>query len=220
MKNILLIIICISSVSLSAQDYKIGMYLGPNFSFLSVKSDYSYYWSDQYKPGFGFEIGGFGSLKVSEKLSFDHTLAFQFLTHKDKNEIHLNDADGYNYYNIDKHTINNGYIVLSPQLSYHINQKLYLGTGVNINFKVYSLSFFKESENFTYSERSKSSYKNTYYKSINISVPIVVGYNIDKFFMRLKFDVGISNLMKDSNSFFKENEHTLSLNFGYFFVSE
>lgn len=215
MRKIILIVLCFCSLSIFAQDYKIGLFLGPNFSFLSVKSNYSYYWSDQYKPGFGFELGALGSLKLSEKLSFDHTFSFQFLTHKDKNKLYFKDADGYNYYAISQHTLSNGYIVISPQLGYHINEKLYLGSGVNLNIVLYSFSYFKDSENYFYKETSVLN--NTYYKSVNLGIPLVIGYNHNKIFVRFRFDIGMSNLMKDSNSFFREKEHTLSLDFGYFF---
>lgn len=215
MKGIFIIVACTIAMTLNAQNYKIGVFGGPNLSFLSVKSDYSYSWSDLYKPGIGFDIGVLGSLKVSEKISFDQTIAFQFVTHKDNNVISLRVEDGYNFYNIYKHTINNAYVAVSPQLSYHINEKIYLASGLNINFKVYSQSVFKGSEDYFYKEFNRM--KNTYYKTVNAGIPILMGYNYKKLFFRVRFDIGIVNLMKDSNSYFSEKENTLTLNVGYFF---
>lgn len=213
MKKILFFFFCICSLALNAQNYGIALYAGPNLSFLSVKSDYSFSGSDQYKPGFGFEIGVLGSLKISEKLNFDQTVAFQFVTHKDDNDIHLRDANDIYYYDITKHTINNGYIVLSPQLSYQINSKIYLGSGVNVNVLLYSHSIFTDLPDYFSSVDHRMN--NTYYKGVNIGIPVLFGYNYKKFIFRLRYDIGISNLMKDSDSFFEEKENTISLDFGY-----
>lgn len=216
MKKLVLILLCYCTVSLSAQNYRIGMYVGPNLSFLSVKSDFNYYWSDGYNPGLGFEIGAFGSLKLSEKISFDHTIAYQFLTHCETNEVRLRNENGVNFYNIAKHKINNTYISISPQLSYHFIENIYAGTGINVNLALYSRSTFKELPD-DYFFTIDSRFKNTYYKAINFGIPVFLGLKHNKFFFRLRYDIGMSNLMKDSNSFFREKENTLSFTIGYLF---
>ncbi|MBN2172919.1 MAG: outer membrane beta-barrel protein [Bacteroidales bacterium] len=209
MKRFIVLLLIVITLPALAQKYQAGVYAGPNFSFLSVNSDFSFSWSDRYKPGFGFEAGGFGSLKLSGKLSFDHSLSFQFITHRDKKTIHFTDEVGNTIANSDLNVINNGYVTLSPQLSFKIIKSMYFGTGVNVNFLVFSKSNFKEIENV-------SRLKNTFYKFLNFSIPLVAGYDIRDFFIRLKFDFGLSNLMKDPDSYFVEKERTLSLSLGYF----
>ncbi len=112
-----------------------------------------------------------------------------------------------------QHIVNNRYLTLSPQISYHFIERMFTGAGVNVNLLIYSYNNFKDIENIP-------RLKNTYYKTVNIGIPVLIGYNYDNFIISLQFDFGISNLLKDSNSFFREKENTLSLNIGYFFFNE
>jgi hypothetical protein len=215
MRTTLYILLGLISLNLAAQDYRAGVFAGPNLSFLSVKSDYSYFWSDKYNPGFGFELGGIGSWKFDDRLSFDHTLVFQQITHVDKNEVHISVEDGQHVYTVYKHSIRNGYLSLSPQISYYIIESLYLGTGLNINFLVFSNSYFKDSEKYLYKEADLV--KNTYYGTLQMGIPLFLGFTQNNFMIRLRYDIGLTNKMKDKASFFKEKEHTLSVNVGFFF---
>jgi hypothetical protein len=213
MKKVFVIIMCAFAVTVYAQKYKAGMFVGPNLSFLTVNSDYSFFLSDQYQPGFGFEVGAMGSLKLQEKFSFDHTITFQYLTHRDTKEINFTNEYGTSIFKSNQHIVNNRYITLSPQISYYFIESMFIGTGVNVNLLIYSYTNFKDIENI-------HRLINTYYKPVNIGIPVLIGYSYDSFFLRFRFDIGISNLLKDSNSFFREKENTLSLNIGYFFFNE
>lgn len=210
MYRILIIFLCFFSLSVSAQKYKAGLFTGLNFSFLSVNSDFSYFWTDQYQPGFGFEIGAIGSLKLADQFYFDHSLSYNYVIHRDTKEIHFKEMGVDSIYKSNKYIINNRYFTMSPMISYFFIESMYIGTGINMNLLINSYSDFKDN-----SEVSRLT--NTFYNTINFGIPVLIGYYKEGYFFRLKMDFGISNLMKDSNSFFSEKENTLSLTFGYFF---
>ncbi len=207
-----IILICFA-VSLNAQDFKAGVIVGANLSFLSVNSEYGFSWTDDYNPGLGCEAGAYSILKISEKLNFESNILFQFLSHRDKKEMTFRDDIGRVISQSSLNSEFNYYIVLSPMLSYQVFKEWSIGSGVNLNFLVASQTKFNEYED-------KPKLKNTYYRTFNIGIPIYIGFHRDNYYLRLKFDKGIINLMKDSDSFFKEIENTLTLSFGYILFSK
>jgi len=213
MKGLVTIILICFSVILNAQDFKAGIIAGPNLSFLSVNSSYSFSWSKDYNPGFGCEAGLYSILKISKKLNFENNILFQFLTHRDKKEVTFRDDFGRITTQTNLNTVFNYYLVVSPMISYQVFKKWSIGTGVNLNFLLASRSKFNDYEN-------KPVLKNTYYRNFNLGIPIFIGFHHNKYYLRLKFDKGMINLMKDSNSYFKEIENTISLSFGYLFINK
>ncbi len=137
---------------------------------------------------------------------------FQYLSHDDNNDLNLRDYDGYIIKTIDVKN-SNGYLCLSPQVSYRVFNHWSVGSGLNLNLLLFSINRLKDYE-------EAKVIKNTYYRTFNIGLPVFIMFQNNNFFIRLKFDKGLVNLMKDSNSFFREKENTLSLNIGYFFVNE
>jgi len=204
--------VCLA-ITLNAQDFRGGVIVGANLSFLSVNSKYNFSWTDDYNPGLGCEVGTYSILKVSEKLNFENNVLFQFLSHRDKKELTFRDDIGRVTSETSLNSVFNYYIVLSPMLSYQVFKEWSIGTGVNLNFLLASQTKFNEYEN-------NPKLKNTYYNTFNIGIPIYIGFHRDKYYLRLKFDKGIVNLMKDSDSFFKEIENTLTFSFGYILFSK
>lgn len=208
MKKILVIIFIYLSFTLNAQDFRGGIIVGTNLSFLSVNSEYGFSWTDDYNPGLGCEVGAYSILKVSNKLNFESNILFQFLSHRDMKEIIFRDNIGRVTSETYLNSVFNYYIVLSPMLSYQVFEKWSIGSGINLNFLVSSQTKFNE-------YMDKPMLKNTYYRTFNMGIPIYIGFHKDNYYLRLKFDKGIINLMKDSDSYFREIENTLTLSFGY-----
>ena len=102
---------------------------------------------------------------------------------------------------------------MSPLITYNITKRLWAGTGVNLNFLLFSNTKFHDYEN-------DIKLKNTFYQTFTIGIPVFVGFSYKNFFVRIKFDKGMMNMIKNSDSFFREIENTFSINFGYFIFSK
>jgi len=213
MKRLIGFILICFSVSVYSQNFKAGIIAGPNLSFLAVNSDYNFSWSKDYNPGMGCEAGFYSSLKLSEKLNFESNILFKLLTHRDKKEITFRDDFARVTSRTNLNTIINYYLVASPMISYQVFKKWTVGTGINLNFLLASISKFNDYEN-------KPILNNTYYKTFNLGIPIFIGFDHNKYYLRLKFDKGMINLMKDSDSYFKEVENTITISFGYLFLNK
>ena len=213
MKRLFVIILICFSAVVNAQNFKAGVIAGLNLSFLNVKSDYNFSWSGDYNPGIGCEAGLYSVLKISGKLNLESNLLFQLVTHRDKKEIDFRDAYGRITDQSELNTIINYYTVLSPMISYQVFKNWSIGTGVNFNILLASKTRFNDFEN-------QPMLKNTYYKVFIPGIPVFIGFNHNKYYLRLKLDKGLMNLMKDSDSYFREIENTVSLGFAYLFFSK
>jgi len=130
------------------------------------------------------------------------------LRHLEESGYTLKDFDGYTILEYDI-AINNGFLCLSPQITYEIFSKLSIGTGINVNLLLFSTSRVKDYEEINLM-------RNSYYSTFNFGLPVFIMFQGENFFMKFRFDKGLVNLMKDSNSYFKEIEDTFTLSFGYF----
>lgn len=189
--------VSISSIVLCA-DY--GPYVAFNTNVLAYKSDYQYE---------NIDLSPLGSLSLGCYYKSNKFKVFEFMSMldysmlRDKyNSLPITSGLGDNTSKVNG--INNNHLLtLSGLVNYRIGEILYLGSGISASLllasrtKVDEFSTEEYYGNYPSGEHNDGkTYKSSFYSPLSLSVPVIVGFEMNKFDLFLKLNFGITNRLK------------------------
>lgn len=190
----------------NAQDVKYGVKGGLNVSNFSGDTD-----GMDLKARFGFNVGGFVEVKLSEKISLQPELLYSTQGAKFANVG--GDVDGVFYTGDVK--MNLGYINIPVMFKYYGTQKFYVEVGPQIGFLVSAKSKTKL-DGFN---RTNELDIKDYFKSIDFGVNFGAGYDFtENLSVAARYNLGLANIGKTvAGDDGKLHNGVFSLSVGYKF---
>lgn len=217
--SILILISCLIQPEINGQKLDIGAFAGANINFLGLRSEYAMNTDEEFKPGISCNFGGYLATINKGMFGMIGTIEYLRIRNKEKNGYNLTDVNGDNAGSMDKSIINH-YLTLSVIGKMQFSNGLYLGLGLSGNILLKSI--FKTSEDLiSYNSLDEKNYGNKFtnyhYKKFLFSIPVIVGFNHNRFDYFIRFNKGIMNRL-NNGSYIKEYENTLILGIGYRFA--
>ncbi len=225
---ILLITLLFAGSELNAQGLELGVVGGGNLNFVGLKSDYRIDSDVKASPKISFNLGA--SLKIlKNKTGALLTVEYFRLNNKNLPDFKLLDPTGLliKYY---ESSIVNHNLKISPVFYIKIADRLFVGGGISGNINLKSTLRFKE-EIVTYKSngiynyysfeevKHDKKYKAHNFKRLSLSIPIVVGYEVNKFDFMFTFDKGITNRLNGDEGKLKEINNVLIFSVNYRFLN-
>ncbi|MFN4198616.1 MAG: porin family protein [Flavobacterium sp.] len=204
MKKVLLAATAIFTFGLAtAQDISYGAKAGLNMSTLTGDVEDA-------KSIFGFHVGGFVEIKISEKFSIQPELLYS--AQGAKTEFNEN-FDGFNIKV--KETVNLGYLNIPIMAKYYVSDKFSLlagpQIGLNLSAKAKAEASFEE---ISFSETVDIKDE---VETLDLGLNFGAAYSIsEKIFIEGRYNFGLSNIVKDSDGD-KAMNGVFQLSLGYRF---
>jgi len=222
MKKLVLytILLCVLGFlsSINAQKLDCGIFIGGNYNFLTQRSDYEIFNKNDVKPSFSFSLGGYAKSNY-EKINLLGSIEYSRISNKCNQTFTDPSA---NYITDAELGITNHYILISAISTLKIGKGIYIGAGLSCSILIWSslrvcggLYKYKfDGNSFVKGDYIGAVFSNHNYKRVLPSIPVMVGYNINRINLFARLNVGIVNRVKDE-SFVKEFETPLVLGIGY-----
>jgi hypothetical protein len=214
--NCIIILFCQLFIlaSINAQKGNYGVFVGGNINILSLKSDLNVQDGIEANHSLSYNLGGFYKTNRN-RVNFLGSLEYLRVKNNLKPDLILRDYNGINMGETKHWTINNN-IVLSLLGTIKITDGLYFGFGIANN--VLLKSTFKTKSKLSTAENMNlgKRFNNTYYKRLVVSIPIIIGYDFNRFDLFLRLNKGCMNRLQGDNNI-HEIDNTLILGFGYNF---
>jgi opacity protein-like surface antigen len=192
MKKIILTVAAVFALSFAnAQDIKFGAKAGLNISNFSgdIKSDFDT------KSLIGLQIGGFAEIGISDKFAFQPELLFSMQGAKDE---FSESFEGFS--STGESTLKLNYLNVPLLLKYKLADKFSILAGPQVGFLMSAEDEFTFTETFdgeTFSESGTEDVKDDY-ESLLLSFNVGASYSItDNLFVDARYNLGLSNLLKD-----------------------
>lgn len=192
MKKIILTVAAICAVSFAnAQDIKFGVKAGLNIS--NVTGDYQNEFDA--KSLIGLQIGGFAEIGISDKLAFQPELLYSMQGAKTE---FSESFEGFSASG--ESTLKLNYLNVPLLLKYKLADKFSILAGPQVGLLMSAEQEFTFTETFdgeTFSESGTEDVKENY-ESILLSFNVGASYSItDNIFVDARYNLGLSNLLKD-----------------------
>lgn len=202
------------STAIYAQKGNYGVFTSSNINLLTIKSDKNIQDEIKANPSLSYNFGVFYKTNRN-KVNILSSIEYFRIKNNMKPDLILRDYSGISMGETKHWTINNN-IVLSLLGTVKITNGLYFGFGIANN--VLLKSTFKTKNKLSTAENTNlgKRFNNTYYKRLVVSIPIMIGYDFNRFDLFLRLNKGCMNRIQgDSN--IHEIDNTLVLGFGYNF---
>jgi len=220
-KFTIIVVIVLVSIEIQAQKLSFGIEAGGNSTVPLVISKYAVEGTTKLAPWFGYYIGGYAKYMLNEKRSL------KFFVQGEKRSVHtvggiqlsLPPPGGEPLEKINL-IISNSYLNLGALYLFSLSKKVELGFGINNHILLYSTSYSKQLKNLQYPaiypNISKTGrYKNEYFKTYLVSIPVQLIITIDRFAICPSLDLGLMNRINNSGGVYKQFEYTAQLGVSY-----
>lgn len=203
MKKVLLAATAIFTFGLAtAQDISYGAKAGLNMSTLTGDVEDA-------KSIFGFHVGGFVEIKISEKFAIQPELLYS--TQGAKFEFQ-EDFEG-TLVKVSE-TLNLGYLNIPIMAKYYVSEKFNIQAGPQIGLNLSAKA--KAEASFDGISFSETVDIKDEVEALDLGFNFGLGYNItEKLFLEGRYNIGLSNISKDSE--FKAQNGVFQLSLGYRF---
>jgi hypothetical protein len=203
MKKVLLAATAIFTFGLAtAQDISYGAKAGLNMSTLTGDVEDA-------KSIFGFHVGGFVEIKISEKFAIQPELLYS--TQGAKSEFQ-EDFEG-TLVKVSE-TLNLGYLNIPIMAKYYVSEKFNIQAGPQIGLNLSAKA--KAEASFDGVSFSETVDIKDEVEALDLGFNFGLGYNIsEKLFLEGRYNIGLSNISKDSE--FKAQNGVFQLSVGYRF---
>lgn len=191
------------TVAVQAQEIRYGLTAGPTLS--TIKSDYD----ESAKHVMGFHIGAFAELPLADKLNLRPELKYQTMGVK----ISADD---------DEETFGtrskSSYIILPVLAEYAVSEKLKVGFGpyiaMMLTFKDKPIPYQGAEDEYDFSFDYVD--ESMHFKKLDFGIGAGVGYQVlPKIDVNLRYSLGLSNTLKDSDYDSKTHNRFFSLGVSY-----
>jgi hypothetical protein len=201
----------LACINLQAQKLSLGIEGGGNVTALLTSSKYSNQGPSKLAPWFGYYLGVNGKYKLSDKG------ALKFFIQGEKRNVKndgvlLTDPSGYPLNDINL-IVSNTYLNVGALYLFSLSQTVELGVGVNNHILVSSTSYSSSLKKLTYPSNSR--FKNEYFKTYLVSVPVQLIINIDRYAICPSLDFGLMNRIGNSGGVYKQFEYVAQLGVSY-----
>lgn len=154
----------------------------------------------------GGQIGGNLKLRF-EKFSVRNFLGLQYTNYKYEPATEFKDDNGQ-FIGIDEKNIRNFSLQYSPIFTYDFNNGIFIGAGSS-----FSLLLKSQYNNTGIGNNTEKLWSNNYqYRKLNISAPIVLGFEWKRSSLFMSYSFGISN-RNAKEAFIKERENNILLGY-------
>jgi hypothetical protein len=198
-----------------SQKFELGVLGAGNVNFLTLKSTHTLQNEIKTKPVVGYNVGFFSKLQLAKKLDLNTTLEYQRIQNKEKPDFYFYDDYGATLLFNEKSLISHS-IIVSAISSVKLGKGFYSGLGFSGNILV--KSFMKihhtaQPQEIEFPVR----YEINYYRKMTYSIPIIVGYENDRYNIFIRFSKGLNSRIKDKEAMIKEIDNVLCAGLVYKF---
>ncbi|HZK08688.1 MAG TPA: outer membrane beta-barrel protein [Bacteroidales bacterium] len=196
-------------VSINAQKFDYGVFVGGNLNFLSARSNYEIKNDLKFKPGFSYNLGGNVTTRI-KMINLSVSIEYS----------RIRNTYNQSFWRIDgspilesKACITNHYIEVSGLGTMEIVRGLNVGVGLSGNYLLKSSMKLNAAINSAGQEMENDLISHTYRK-IKFSIPVIIEYEIKKIRFFTRFNIGVMNRL-NGDSFVKEIENPLVFGIGF-----
>ena len=203
-------------LNISAQEIELGIIGGLNLNFVSLKSDYNMEGNIETSPNLSYNFGTTLTMKKDRKIG---VFSLEYYRISNKYSSNFISTDPFSLPNgICKTSVVINNLRISALFNIKIVGGFFCGGGIAGNFNLDSkLILNKDADNYFGIDFYGDKYKATFIRNFTVSIPIMIGYEFNKFDVVLVFDKGIMNRLEGNNGFINEINNVLSLSFNYRF---
>lgn len=200
-----------------AQEIEVGVIGGMNLNVVALRSDYEINEDINVSPNLSYNIGT--TLKINKGRKFGlFSLEYYRLSNKYNPQLIFYDDAG-SYYGAHNTSVVLHNLRLSTLFNIKIIGGFFCGGGVAGNFNIDSkLILNRDLENSFGTDFYGDKFEASFIRDFTISIPIMIGYEFNKFDIIFVFDKGIMNRLDGNDGFIKEINNVLTLNFNYRFL--
>ena len=212
MRKYIIVVTCILiCIKLQAQKLSFGVEGGGNITAPLVISKYNIQGHTKLSPWFGYYLGGYAKYRLNDKNSLKFFVQGEKRSVKNDG-VQLTDYSGYPLNKINL-IISNTYLNIGALYIFSFSKTFELGLGINNHILVTSTSYNSSLKDMTYPSHSR--FKNEYFKTYLVSIPVQLIVSLNRFAICYSIDFGLMNRISNSGGVYKQFEYVAQLGLSY-----